>query len=132
MQNAEFKINRPSLLIEACKLIDEMQIFQQNQGAQSDLYEYLLSRLNTAGRNGQFRTPRHIIRIMVRMVAPKATERICDPAAGTCGFLVNAYQHILKTNTSPEILIYDEEGMPHHLAGICCHPPSAIFWKRGR
>lgn len=122
MQNAEFKINKPSLLIEACKLIDEMQISAQNQDAQGDLYEYLLSKLNTAGRNGQFRTPRHIIRMMVQMVAPKATERICDPAAGTCGFLVNAYQHILETNTNPEILTYDEEGMPHHLAGDLLTP----------
>lgn len=117
MENAEFKINKPSLLIEACKAIDEMQVSQQNQDVQGDLYEYLLSKLNTAGRNGQFRTPRHIIRMMVQMVAPKATERVCDPAAGTCGFLVNAYQYILETNTSPDILTYDEDGMPHNLIG---------------
>lgn len=117
MQNAEFKINKPSLLIEACKLIDQMQISQQNQDVQGDLYEYLLAKLNTAGRNGQFRTPRHIIRMMVQMLAPKPNERICDPAAGTCGFLVNAFQYILESNTNPDILEYDEEGMPHHLAG---------------
>lgn len=117
MENAEFKINKPSLLIEACKAIDEMHVSQQNQDVQGDLYEYLLSKLNTAGRNGQFRTPRHIIRMMVQMVAPRPTERICDPAAGTCGFLVNAYQYILETSTSPEILAYDEDGMPHNLIG---------------
>jgi type I restriction enzyme M protein len=117
MENAEFKINKPSLLIEACRAIDEMHISQQNQDVQGDLYEYLLSKLNTAGRNGQFRTPRHIIRMMVQMIAPLATERICDPAAGTCGFLVNAYQYILETNTSPDILTYDEDGMPHNLIG---------------
>lgn len=122
MQNAECKINRPSLLIEACKLIDTMEIEQQQQDVQGDLYEYLLSKLNTAGRNGQFRTPRHIIRMMVQMIAPKPTERIGDLAAGTCGFLVNAYQYILEKNTSPEILQYDEQGWPHHLIGDLLKP----------
>ena len=117
MRNAEFKINKPSLLIEACKEIDGMQISAQNQDVQGDLYEYLLGKLSIAGRNGQFRTPRHIIRMMVQMVAPRATERICDPAAGTCGFLLNAYQYILEQNTSPDILEYDAAGWPHHLIG---------------
>lgn len=117
MQNAEFKINKPSLLIEACKTIDQMSISNQNADVQGDLYEYLLSKLNTAGRNGQFRTPRHIIRMMVQMVAPTKRERICDPAAGTGGFLVNAYQYILETNTSPDILTYDADGFPHNLIG---------------
>src|SRR6185437_8769987 len=78
MATAEFKINKPSLLIETCKAIDEMHISSQNQDVQGDLYEYLLSRLNTAGTNGQFRTPRHIIRMMVQMIAPKPGERIID------------------------------------------------------
>ena len=117
MENAECKINKPSLLIEVCKLIDNMDIAQQQQDVQGDLYEYLLAKLNTAGRNGQFRTPRHIIRMMVQMVAPRPKERIGDLAAGTCGFLVNAYQYILETHTSPEILRYDEQGWPHNLIG---------------
>lgn len=117
MQNAECKINKPSLLIEVCKLIDNMDIAQQQQDVQGDLYEYLLSKLSTAGRNGQFRTPRHIIRMMVQMIAPRPKERIGDLAAGTCGFLVNAYQYILETHTSKEILQYDEQGWPHHLIG---------------
>ena len=117
MKNAEFKINKPALLIEACKLIEQMQISQQNQDVQGDLFEYLLSHLNTAGRNGQFRTPRHIIRMMVRMVKPQPRERIGDMAGGTAGFLVNAYQYILETHTSPEILTRDEEGVAHHLIG---------------
>jgi type I restriction enzyme M protein len=112
MQTAEFKINKPSLLIEACKSIDEMKISEQNQDVQGDLYEYLLNKLNIAGRNGQFRTPRHIIRMMVEMVEPKPTDRIGDLAAGTCGFPVNAYQYILEKNTSPEIL-FDEQGNKH-------------------
>lgn len=117
MENAEFKINKPSLLIEACKAIDAMQISAQNQDVQGDLYEYLLSKLNTAGQNGQFRTPRHIIRMMVNMRDPRPGERICDPAAGTCGFLVNAWQHLLETHTDPRDITYDEEGYPHGLTG---------------
>ena len=117
MENAEFKINKPSLLIEACKAIDAMQISAQNQDVQGDLYEYLLSKLNTAGTNGQFRTPRHIIRMMVKMRDPRPGERICDPAAGTCGFLVNAWQHLLETHTDPRDITYDEDGYPHGLTG---------------
>jgi type I restriction enzyme M protein len=117
MANAEFKINKPSLLIEACRAIEGMEISAQNQDVQGDLYEYLLSRLNTAGTNGQFRTPRHIIRMMVKMLDPKPGERICDPAAGTCGFLVNAWQHILETHTDPRDLTFDEEGWAHGLTG---------------
>jgi type I restriction enzyme M protein len=117
MATAEFKINKASLLIEACKAIDEMQISAQNQDVQGDLYEYLLSRLNTAGTNGQFRTPRHIIRMMVQMIGPKPGERIIDPAAGTCGFLVNAWQYLLETHTDKRDLTYDDEGWPHGLTG---------------
>lgn len=59
-----------------------------------DVYEYLLSKLATAGVNGQFRTPRHIIRMMVEMMDPKADEIICDPACGTSGFLVAASEYL--------------------------------------
>src|SRR5205807_8585980 len=117
MQNAELKINKPSLLTAACKLIDQMQIAAQNQDVQGDLYEYLLSKLSTAGRNGQFRTPPHIIRMMVQIIDPSPNERIGDLAAGTGGFLVNAYQHILEKKTPPESLTHDTEGWPHHLTG---------------
>jgi type I restriction enzyme M protein len=126
MATAEFKINKPSLLIEACKAIDEMQISSRNQDVQGDLYEYLLSRLNTAGTNGQFRTPRHIIRMMVQMIDPKPGERVIDPAAGTCGFLVNAWQHVLETHTDKRDLRYDEEGWPHGLTGSKLKPEE---WK---
>jgi type I restriction enzyme M protein len=127
MANAEFKINKPSLLVEACKAIDAMQISSQNQDVQGDLYEYLLGKLNTAGTNGQFRTPRHIIRMMVKMLDPRPGERICDPAAGTCGFPVNAYQHILETHTRKEDLTYDEDGYPHGLTGSKLDPKEAKF-----
>src|SRR5439155_14375146 len=77
MENAEFKINKANLLIEACKAIDQMQVSAQNQDVQGDLYEYLLDHLNIAGQNDQFRTPRHVIRMMVKMVNPRPGERIC-------------------------------------------------------
>lgn len=117
MANAEFKISKPSLLIEACRAIDDMHLSGQQQDVQGDLYEYVLSRFNTAGQSGQFRTPRHIIRMMVKMVDPHPGERICDPAAGTCGFLVNAWQHLLETHTDPRDLKYDDDGYPHGLTG---------------
>ncbi|HLO17734.1 MAG TPA: N-6 DNA methylase, partial [Anaerolineales bacterium] len=104
-------------MIEACNLIDQMQISQQNQDVQGDLYEYLLNKLSAAGRNGQFRTPRHIIRMMVQMVDPKPKERVGDLAGGKCGFPVNAHQYILEKHTSAGILEYDAEGLPHHLIG---------------
>jgi type I restriction enzyme M protein len=127
MANAEFKINKPSLLIEACRSIEAMNISAQNQDVQGDLYEYLLGRLNTAGTNGQFRTPRHIIRMMVHMVDPKPGERVCDPAAGTCGFLVNAWQHLLETHTDPKDLTFDEDGWPHGLTGARLAPQQWEF-----
>ncbi|MBX0326583.1 N-6 DNA methylase [Oscillochloris sp. ZM17-4] len=117
MQSAEFKINKPSLLVEAVNAIDAMRISEQNQDVQGDLYEYLLSKLNTAGRNGQFRTPRHIIRMMVKMLNPKPGERIGDLAAGTGGFLVGAYQHLLEQATPQAQLQYDEEGWAHGATG---------------
>jgi type I restriction enzyme M protein len=117
MQGAECKIRKASLLIEAVNLIDEMKIAEQNQDVQGDLYEYMLGHMQFAGRGGQFRTPRHIIRMMVEMVDPKPRERIGDLAGGTAGFLVNAHQYILEKHTSAGILEVDAEGQAHHLIG---------------
>ena len=118
MANAEFKVNKPTLLQEACASLDALNVSQQNQDVQGDVYEYMLGKLgDAAGRNGQFRTPRHIIRMMVQMVDPKPTERMCDPAAGTAGFVVNTYQYILEQHTNPASLEYDEQGFPHNLTG---------------
>jgi type I restriction enzyme M protein len=66
-----------------------------------DMYEYLLSKLSQSGTNGQFRTPRHIIDIIVALVDPQPGKRICDPACGTAGFLISSYNHILRKNTKP-------------------------------
>ena len=75
------------------------------QQCRGDLYEYMLSKIATAGTNGQFRTPRHIIKLMVEMTAPQPADEICDPAAGTCGYLVAAAEYLrrehpeMQTNT---------------------------------
>ena len=73
----------------------------EDRDTKGDLYEYMLSKIATAGQNGQFRTPRHIIRLMVELTAPKPTDVICDPAAGTCGFLVAAGEYLRERH--PEI-----------------------------
>jgi type I restriction enzyme M protein len=104
MKDASFTIPKASLLAEAVKIINDMHIKEQNRDAQGDLYEYLLSQLQTAGKNGQFRTPRHIIKMMVEILDPKYGDKICDPACGTAGFLISSYEHILKNNTSKELV----------------------------
>jgi len=104
MKNATFSIPTASLLAEAIKIINDMHIKEQNRDTKGDLYEYLLGQLQTAGKNGQFRTPRHIIKMMVELIDPKYGDRICDPACGTAGFLVAGFEHILKSNTSPDLV----------------------------
>ena len=98
MKGANFGLPTASLLIEAVNIINDMHIKDQNQDTQGDLYEFLLSELQTSGKNGQFRTPRHIIRMMVELTNPQIGDKILDPACGTAGFLVNAYQHVLESN----------------------------------
>lgn len=117
IKDAVFMIPKPSLLQEAITIIDELNITAQNQDTQGDIYEFLLSELNQAGRAGQFRTPRHIIRMMVDIIDPKLGEKVLDPACGTGGFLVNAYQHVLLKNTSAEMVKFDEQGVPYNLIG---------------
>ena len=89
MQDAQLMIQKPSLLVSAVNMIDKLPITEGD--AKGDLYEYLLSKLTTAGINGQFRTPRHIIRFMVDLLEPKPTEIVGDPACGTAGFLVERH-----------------------------------------
>jgi len=104
MKDASFTIPTTSLLAEAVKIINDMHIKEQNRDTQGDMYEYLLSQLQTSGKNGQFRTPRHIIQMMIKILNPKYGDKICDPACGTAGFLVSSYEHILQNNTSKELL----------------------------
>ncbi|MBU1977167.1 MAG: type I restriction-modification system subunit M [Nanoarchaeota archaeon] len=104
MKQANFSIPTASLLVEAVKIINDMHIKEQNRDTRGDIYEYLLGQLSTAGKNGQFRSPRHIIRMMVEILNPKYGDKICDPACGTAGFLVNAYEYVLEANTSPDLV----------------------------
>src|SRR5262245_59830441 len=108
MQDAQLMIQKPSLLVSAVNMIDKLPITEGD--AKGDLYEYLLSKLTTAGINGQFRTPRHIIRLMVRLLEPKPTETIGDPACGTAGFLVGAMQYLLEQYTSAKGKLKGENG----------------------
>ncbi len=104
MRNAVFIIPKPSLLVEAVKIIDDIyeemeadasEKGQDFQDIQGDVYEYLLSEIASAGKNGQFRTPRHIIKLLVELVSPQLGNRIADPACGTGGFLLDAYQYLV-------------------------------------
>jgi len=122
MKDAIFAIPTPSLLIEAVRIINSMHIKEQNRDTKGDLYEYLLSELKTAGKNGQFRTPRHIIRMMVELANPSLGDIICDPACGTAGFLVASNEHILKNNTSPEFIKIDDEGNEYNFKGDKLNP----------
>lgn len=102
-KDAQLLIQKKSLLVSAVNMIDELPLTEGD--TKGDLYEYLLSKLTTAGINGQFRTPRHIIRLMVAMVDPQPTEKVADPACGTGGFLVETMEYLLRTHTSPEGVI---------------------------
>lgn len=108
MTDAQLMIQKPSLLVSAVNMIDALPLTEGD--TKGDLYEYLLGKLTTAGINGQFRTPRHIIRLMVDMVEPKPNEVIGDPACGTAGFLVGVMQHLLEKYTSPQGIITHEDG----------------------
>jgi type I restriction enzyme M protein len=92
MKDARFTIPKPSLLQTVVDLLDKVPM--EDRDTKGDLYEYMLGKIATAGQNGQFRTPRHIIRLMVEMTAPKPTDVVCDPAAGTCGFLVAVGEYL--------------------------------------
>jgi type I restriction enzyme M protein len=110
MADAQCMIQKPSLLVSAVNMIDALPI--EDTDAKGDLYEFLLGKLTTAGINGQFRTPRHIIHMMVEMISPKTTDVIGDPACGTGGFLVGALEYIYRSNTSKTGIIErnDDQG----------------------
>ncbi|MBL1353599.1 MAG: SAM-dependent DNA methyltransferase [Zetaproteobacteria bacterium] len=92
MKGATFMIPTPKLLDQVVQMIDGIKM--DDRDTKGDLYEYLLSKIATAGTNGQFRTPRHIIQMMVEMMQPKQDDRICDPSCGTAGFLVAAGEYV--------------------------------------
>jgi type I restriction enzyme M protein len=96
MKDARFTIPTPNLLAKAVDILDDIPLGEHD--TKGDLYEYMLSKIATAGQNGQFRTPRHIIELMVAMMAPGPGERICDPACGTAGFLVASAAYVKNTH----------------------------------
>ena len=116
MGDAIFKVPTPLMLDKIVTTMDA--IYEQMEQIKSadtrgDVYEYLLSKLATAGVNGQFRTPRHIIRMMVEMMDPKADEIICDPACGTSGFLVAASEY-LRDKKKQEVL-FNRQNKEHYM-----------------
>ena len=116
MDDAIFKIPTPLMLDKIVTAMDDIyeQMSQlKNADVRGDIYEYLLSKLATAGVNGQFRTPRHIIKMMIELVKPKADDVICDPACGTSGFLVEASEY-LKKNKKEEVL-FDRKNKEHYM-----------------
>src|SRR3989344_3488881 len=104
-RQAHLKIyNRPTLR-SVLSIIDSMDYNNTEKydtDVKGDMYEYLLNRISVSGTNGQFRTPRHIIKTMVEIVKPKPSDLILDPACGTAGFLIEAYKYILASNTSED------------------------------
>ena len=100
MEGARFTIPTPALLSKVVDLLADVPM--DDRDTKGDLYEYMLAKIASAGQNGQFRTPRHIIQLMVELTAPQPSDMICDPAAGTCGFLVAAGEYLRQRH--PEML----------------------------
>ena len=116
MGDAIFKVPTPLMLDKIVTAMDEIyeQMAQiQGTDTRGDVYEYLLSKIATAGVNGQFRTPRHIIRMMVDMMDPKVDDIVCDPACGTSGFLV-AVSDYLKDNRKQEVF-FNKQNKDHYM-----------------
>ena len=131
MRDAQFMIQKPALLAKAMELIDALPLTDRD--VKGDLYEYMLGKLNTAGINGQFRTPRHIIEAMTAIASPRPGEVVCDPAVGTAGFLVGAIDYLMKSNTSPEGILADEKAGSETYSGDLLDPAitrdlGAYFW----
>jgi type I restriction enzyme M protein len=99
MKDARFTIPTPALLAKVVDLID--QVPMEDRDTKGDLYEYMLGKIASAGQNGQFRTPRHIIQLMVELTAPQPTDVVCDPACGTAGYLVAVGEYLRQHH--PEI-----------------------------
>ena len=119
MADAIFKIPTAKLFDAIVQKIDA--IYDEaskikDEDVRGDLYEYLLSKIATAGVNGQFRTPRHIIDMMVELVEPNPNDVVCDPAFGTAGFLVSVGRY-LKTNRVDDVM-YNQKNLKHFMEGM--------------
>lgn len=113
MENAIFLI--PTALVLE-KLVTQLDtIPMKDRDTKGDIYEYMLSKLSTSGDLGQFRTPRHIIKMMVEMIKPTPNDTICDPACGSGGFLVEAGEYIREKNKD----LFNSDSLKHHLITQC-------------
>lgn len=116
MDDAIFKLPTPLMLDKAVTGLDDIyELMKTSDGVdiRGDVYEYLLSKIASSGLNGQFRTPRHIIRMMVELMNPKADEVICDPACGTSGFLVAAGEYLKEKHK--EDIFYNKDKRDHYM-----------------
>lgn len=116
MSDAIFKVPTPLMLSKVVDKLDDIfstMAEAQDADVRGDVYEYLLNKISQSGINGQFRTPRHIIKMIVDMVEPKPTDMICDPACGTSGFLIAAGEY-LKEHHKEEVL-FDQAGKDHYM-----------------
>ena len=113
MRDARFTIPTPALLAKVVDLLDKVPM--EERDTKGDIYEYMLGKIATAGQNGQFRTPRHIIRLMVELTAPQPTDIVCDPACGTTGFLVVAGEYLREHHPK---LLHDAKLGKHFHHGL--------------
>lgn len=113
MKDARFTIPTPALLAKVVDMLDKVPM--DDRDTKGDVYEYMLGKIASAGQNGQFRTPRHIIQLMVEMTAPTPKDTICDPASGTCGFLVAAGEYLRDRHPK---LFQDELAREHFHHGM--------------
>lgn len=108
MKDARFTIPTAALLAKVVDMLDKVPM--EERDTKGDVYEYMLAKIATAGQNGQFRTPRHIIRLMVELTAPQPTDVICDPACGTAGFLIAAGEYLRERHPK---LLHDKKLSEH-------------------
>ena len=116
MDDAIFKLPTPLVLSKVVDSLDEIYAMMnevQTADVRGDVYEYLLSKIAQSGLNGQFRTPRHIIRMMVEMMDPSSDEVICDPACGTSGFLVASGEYLKEKKR--DVIFYDKQKKEHYM-----------------
>ena len=113
MQDARFTIPTSALLAKVVDLLDKVPM--EKRDTKGDIYEYMLGKIATAGQNGQFRTPRHIIRLMVELTAPQPADVVCDPACGTAGFLVAAGEYLRGRHPN---LLHDAKLGEHFHRGL--------------
>ncbi len=102
MDGARLVIDEPTVLTQVVSQLNDLHLDRVDADTKGDLFEHVLRQIRQAGELGQFRTPRHVIRALVRLIDPRIGETIYDPAAGTAGFLVGAWDHIRLANSSPE------------------------------